>query len=148
MKRGTIILTLSILLTLSSHVLYGEERGITLIEAINIATKVVPGEAIKAELERGVYEVKILTRGGRVEKVYVDVRDGRVFEDKYINLDSAISIALKEVPGEVVKVEFEKGMYEIKIRTGEGRVVEVYVDARDGNIIKRKEKRGYGRDDD
>lgn len=148
MRRGIITLTLSILITFSSHGLYGKERGINLIEAINIATKAVPGEAIKAELKGGVYEVRILTRDGEVTQVYLDATDGRLLENRYINLDSAISIALKEVPGEVVKVKFEKGRYEIKIRTRKGRLVEVYVDARDGSIIKRKEKGKYDRDGD
>jgi uncharacterized membrane protein YkoI len=45
----------------------------------------------------------------------------------------------KQIPGEVVGVEFErkrgKWMYEFKLIDGDGRLLEVYVDAQTGTII-------------
>ncbi len=64
-----------------------------------------------------------------------------------ITMDEAIAIAVKEIPGDVVKTELEKGYYEIKIKTKEGRIEKVYVDAKDGSILKR-EKKDYDRDRD
>ncbi|MEK7313654.1 MAG: PepSY domain-containing protein [Deltaproteobacteria bacterium] len=58
-----------------------------------------------------------------------------------ISLEEAIAIAKKEVPGEVVEAEYERGRYEIKIlkdgKITDGRITEIYVDAKDGSI-KRK----------
>ncbi|MEK7880880.1 MAG: PepSY domain-containing protein, partial [Deltaproteobacteria bacterium] len=58
-----------------------------------------------------------------------------------ISIEEAIAIAKKEVPGEVVEAEYERGRYEIKIlkdgKITDGRITEIYVDAKDGSI-KRK----------
>ncbi|MBI5892820.1 MAG: PepSY domain-containing protein [Deltaproteobacteria bacterium] len=66
---------------------------------------------------------------------------------KDITMDEAIAIAVKEIPGDVVKTELEKGYYEIKIKTKEGRTEKIYVDAKDGSILK-KEKKSYEKDRD
>lgn len=56
-----------------------------------------------------------------------------------INSEAAIQIALRRVPGQVIKVEldYEDGVlvYEIDIRTTSG-VYEVHVDAITGQILK------------
>lgn len=56
-----------------------------------------------------------------------------------INSEAAIQIALRRVPGQVIKVEldYEDGIlvYEIDIRTTSG-VYEVHVDAITGQILK------------
>ncbi len=139
MKTKWMIIGLATFLVLLPVFAIGQ--GIGIKKAIEIATEKVPGDVIKVELERGIYEVKIRTKEGRVEKVYVDARDGRIVERKNISIDDAVNIATKKVPGEVVKVEFERGIYEVKIRTPDGSVAEVYVDGRDGTIVKLK--RGY-----
>ena len=59
----------------------------------------------------------------------------------------ANAIATKAIPGDIVKTEREKGYYEIKIRTSEGIVEKVYVDAKDGNIMKR-DRKSYDTDRD
>ena len=47
------------------------------------------------------------------------------------------------VPGEVVGVEFEnedgKWVYEFKVIDGQGRLLEVYVDARTGEVLSMEE---------
>lgn len=53
-----------------------------------------------------------------------------------ISLEEAIAIAKKEVPGEVVETEYERGSYEIKILK-DGKTVKLYIDAKDGSV-KRK----------
>ena len=66
---------------------------------------------------------------------------------KNITMAEANAIATKAIPGEIVKAEREKSYYEIKIRTSEGIVEKVYVDAKDGNIMKR-DRKSYDRDSD
>ena len=66
---------------------------------------------------------------------------------KSITLAEANAIATKAIPGDIVKTEREKGYYEIKIRTSEGIVEKVYVDAKDGNIMKR-DRKSYDTDRD
>lgn len=57
-----------------------------------------------------------------------------------ISIDDAMTIALEQVPGEVVKVELdtENGIlvYEIDIMTMEGVKYEVEIDAQTGAVIK------------
>ena len=63
-----------------------------------------------------------------------------VYEEKHkaegkatVSLEEAIAIAKKEVPGEVVEAEYERGRYEIKILK-DGKIIKLYVDAKDGGI--------------
>lgn len=82
MKRTLTMLTAFILLAVFSNVSYGEEKkkDITMDEAIAIATKDIAGDVVKTELENGYYEIKIKTKEGRTEKVYVDAKDGSVLK--------------------------------------------------------------------
>ena len=143
MKRTITILTttmLSLLFVVLSQA--GElPRGITLKEAIAIAAEKAPGEVIKAELEDGIYEIKIKGAGGETEKVHLDAATGKEVKKVPVSLGEATAIALKEVAGEVVKVEFERGRYEIKIRGTDGALKEVYVNGISGNIVKIKNKK-------
>lgn len=143
MKKTIAFLTTTMVLMLFTIASNGGEKtkGITLTEAISIAKEKVPGDVIKAEYEGGHYEIKIRTASGRVEKVYLDAAAGKPVEKVTVTLDEAMAIATNEVPGEVVKVEFERGKYEVKIRTAEGILKEVYVDARSGKITRVKEER-------
>lgn len=60
------------------------ERGeaLALAEIMPLALRAVPGEVLEVELERDdgalVYEIEILARTGRVRKVILDARTGRV----------------------------------------------------------------------
>jgi uncharacterized membrane protein YkoI len=51
-----------------------------------------------------------------------------------------LAIANQQVPGDVIEVELEQEkvglIYEIKILTSNGRVREVKIDARTGNVVK------------
>ena len=144
--KKTIAILISTMISLSLVVLShaGElPKGVTLTEAISIATEKAPGEAIKAELEDGIYEIKIKTVSGRTEKIYLDAATGKPVEKATVSLSEATAIAKKEVHGEVLKVKFKRSKYEIKIRSTDGILKEVYVDARSGNILKLKEKKRF-----
>lgn len=52
-----------------------------------------------------------------------------------------LEIALAQVPGKVIETEYKVGpKYEIKILTPEGRIREVKLDARTGEVLKIKDK--------
>jgi len=52
-------------------------------------------------------------------------------------LTKILAIALAKVPGDVVEVEFKGGpIYEVKVLTASGRLREVVLDARTGNLVK------------
>ncbi len=59
-------------------------------------------------------------------------------------LDEILSIVRGKLPGEIVRVKFEREngswMYEFRVVSSEGRLFEVYVDARTGEITRTKEK--------
>jgi uncharacterized membrane protein YkoI len=58
--------------------------ALPLTQAIDIATRQVPGEVIKVELEdehgRAVFEIKVLAANGRVREIKLDGQDGRILE--------------------------------------------------------------------
>ena len=145
MKKAIAILTSTMIALIFVVLSHADElpKGITLADAISIATEKAPGEVIKAELEDGLYELKIKTKVGRIEKIYLDAATGKPVKKMAISLSEATAIATKEVPGEVLKVEFERSKYEIKVRSSNGAIKEVYVDARSGKILKIKEKKPF-----
>ena len=53
-------------------------------QILSIAQQQVPGDVIEVELEskRGalIYEIKVLTQGGRVREVKIDARNGKVIK--------------------------------------------------------------------
>ncbi len=143
MKKTIALLTVTLIIMLSVVVSKGGETGerIGMKEAIGIALDRVEGEVVRAELERGLYGIRIRTGKGEMKEVYVDAATGKVVEKKNITLDDAVAIATGKVPGKVVKIEFEKGAYEVKILAGDGSRAEVYVDAKSGEILKIEKKR-------
>jgi len=58
-------------------------------------------------------------------------------EKPRITLDHALNIAIKEVPGEVLEIEFEDGVYEIKIMTEKGEKIKLKIDPDDGTILRK-----------
>lgn len=54
-----------------------------------------------------------------------------------ISMITAISIATREVPGEVIEAELEDDVYEIKIRTEKGEKIKLKIDPNDGSILKK-----------
>lgn len=73
-----IVIALAIVLGSSSVVFAEGRQGITLEEAINIASREVPGKVIEAEFEEGIYEVKIRTENGERVKFKIDPKDGTI----------------------------------------------------------------------
>jgi uncharacterized membrane protein YkoI len=55
-------------------------------------------------------------------------------------LAKALDLAAEHLPGEVLKVELEskhgRSIYEIKVLTGNGRLREIELDARTGNVLE------------
>ena len=63
----------------SSIMAFAEGRqGITLEDAINIASREVPGKVIEAEFEEVIYEVNIRTESGERVKFKIDPKDGTI----------------------------------------------------------------------
>jgi len=58
-------------------------------------------------------------------------------------LTEIIALVGRDLQGHVIEVEFEtkdkRHIYEFKLLTDDGKVVEVYVDAATGEIVKVKE---------
>lgn len=61
---------------------------------------------------------------------------------RMISIEEAMVVALRQVPGHVVKAELEYDhgavIYEIEIRAYDGQKYEVNVDANSGNVLKVK----------
>jgi uncharacterized membrane protein YkoI len=78
------------------------------------------------------------------ERERLRIMRGAVERGQAKPLTEVLEIARKAHPGEVVGVEFEmKGgnwVYEVKIADKTGHLVEVYVNAVDGNVLSIKEK--------
>lgn len=56
-------------------------------------------------------------------------------------LTQVLDIALRHVPGRVIELDYKAGpQYEIKILTPDGRIREVKLDARTGEVLKIKDK--------
>lgn len=57
-----------------------------------------------------------------------------------IDLGKAIDLAIRRVPGDVLKVELEnedgRFVYEVKVLAADGRVREIKLDAQDGSLIE------------
>ncbi|MDT8318689.1 MAG: PepSY domain-containing protein [bacterium] len=147
MKRTTAFLTTTMILLATIVMSHADVKVATfsLKEAIAIAVKETPGEAIEAELEDGIFEIKIKKTNGEIEKVYLDAATGRPLEKAAISLDEATVIAQKEVAGKIIKVEFERSRYEIRIKSDDGVIKKVYIDAKSGKVLKIKKKKTYSK---
>jgi uncharacterized membrane protein YkoI len=64
--------------------------------------------------------------------------DRNKYDGKKISLEQAIKIATADTEGDVIEVEFERGRYEVKLRTKDGYKREIYISAKDGRVVKRK----------
>ncbi len=135
---------------------------ISMPEAMDKAMDLIkPGEElVRVERKGNAYEIRIKTETG-MKKMVLDASTGdpvigkkqvpqnRMLQQSTgqsrISLDEAVAIATSEVPGKVVKIEYERGVYEVKIIDGQGSRVEVYIDAASGKIleIERKDKKRY-----
>ncbi len=65
-----------------------------------------------------------------------------------VSADQAIQTALQKVPGIVVEVELEeekdhKVMWEVEIVTADEKLMEVYIDAKTGEVLEVEEEKAH-----
>ncbi|MBE9536332.1 MAG: PepSY domain-containing protein [Proteobacteria bacterium] len=136
MRKTILFLTTTSLLLASVVMSQGE--SISISEAIDRAKEMQDGKVTSAALKRGIYHIKFVTVEGRKKTLYIDEVSAESVPLKIISVDEAVSIAIKEAPGKVEKVEFERSVYEIKIRMDDGRKAKVNVDSSSGEIVRLK----------
>ena len=116
-----------------------EQKSMTLMEeAIIVAKEYLPGTAIKAELINVTFDITIQTEAGSVEKVFVNAEKGTVIKDRLITREEAADIALKSVRGKLQSVEPEADFYKVRIVAFTGTTYEVMVNAKNGEVEKKK----------
>ncbi len=136
MRKSILLLTTTFLLLATVAMSQGETISIS--EAIARAKEIQDGKVSSAALKRGIYHIKLVTVEGKKKSLFIDELSGEAVTLKIISVDEAVGIALKEAPGKVEKVEFERSVYEIKIRMDNGRKAKVYVDSSSGEIVRLK----------
>lgn len=116
------------------------------------------GPVVEVELERWidrrqVYEMRMPTSDGRLRELIVDAQTGQVVHDGPARFAEAqrlrpvaqvLDEVLKRYPGQVTEVEIEmdnqgRRYYEIELRTEDGRMLELYVDAVTGALHRAAE---------
>lgn len=69
-----------------------------------------------------------------------------LLQGKVMSLRDVLDIVQRDFPGEPVEIEFEEDdgvfMYEIKLIQAQGTIVELEVDARNGDILRVKSRGG------
>lgn len=135
MRKTILLLTTSFLLLASVVMSQGE--AISISEAIKRAKEIQQGKVSSAVLKGSVYQIKITSPEGN-KTLYINELSGEAVALKIISVDEAVSIALKEAPGKVEKVEFERSIYEIKIKMDDGQKAKVYVDSSSGEVVRLK----------
>ncbi len=140
LKKFSILLLLPVILFSMAYPVYAGHRiaGISGAKARKVVSKVEDGEITKVKEKKGIYEISVTKADGSVKAIYIDAATGKVIKKMPVSLAEATSSALKEVPGKVVNVKFNKAIYEIYIKTDKGIVKEVYVNARTGQILNIK----------
>ena len=136
MRKTILLLTTTFLLLASVVMSQGE--SISISEAIDRAKEMQDGKVTSAALKRGIYHIKFVTVEGTKKTLYIDELSAEPVPLKIISVDEAVSIAIKEVPGKVEKVEFERSVYEIKVRMDDGRKAKINVDSSSGEIVRLK----------
>jgi len=135
-----------------------KRKTISMTEAVAIATKAVPGEVTNARKKDEAYHLEIETGEGNIERLLID-GDGNVSRleeeeeeivqkketsptpessKKYTSMEEAAAIALDIIPGQLFKVQFVRGVYDVDIKTPSGRIEKVFVDLK-GSIVQEKE---------
>lgn len=59
-----------------------------------------------------------------------------VQQGRYVPLEGVVRDALRRYPGQLLEVELDDGVYEVEILRGDGVVVELDYDARNGKLLK------------
>ena len=136
---------------------------ISLEQAIQNATKTVPGKALEVELDDGKgtgvrYEVQVLTPAGDSVEVWVNAADGQArlhandgpakrkeaqrAEQAKIDMSKAIQAATAHTPGKAVKAELDNHWgtvtYQVDVLQPDFTVMEIKVDAANGQVLRAK----------
>ena len=123
-----------------------EKRPLTRTEAIKEAVKDRPWEEAKPDVIRILNDYS--TKKGEVwqDRAPVESREyrDRGYKGKVrdgITEDEAVTIALKDTPGEMIGVKWKKGNYRVKVWSeSEGATYKIYIDPQSGEVVKRKRK--------
>lgn len=72
----------------------------------------------------------------------VKADDEMLVKQASVNIEQAIAIAVKAVPGTVVSAGFDKEhgqlIWEVEVLTADQKVMELDIDANDGKVIKKQ----------
>lgn len=133
----------------------GTVPKISMVEALNIATDLVPGRVVEADLEDEedtiFYEIEIISSDGMAVEVLIDANSGQIIkqaregEVAYISVEEAIKTAKEFLRWHVVEIELEeeddKAVYEIKLVNNLGDDQEVEIDALSGKVLEPEPKK-------
>lgn len=136
---------------------------VSLEQAVEHATKVVPGKVIEIELDDGDatgvrYEAQVLTPAGDSVEVWVNGASGQAqlhendgkakrkdverAQKAKISITEAITAATKHTPGKAVKAELDNDWgtttYQVEVLQADHTVMELKIDAADGKVIRAK----------
>lgn len=140
-----------------------QQWNISLEQAVQNATRAVPGDVIEVELEPSKsagarYEVQVLTPAGESVEVWVDAASGQArphaqdgkakrkdlerLQQARINLTQAVQAAQTHTPGQAVKAELDNHWgtttYQVDVLQPDNTVMEIKVDAANGQILRAK----------
>ena len=139
------------------------QSKLSLVLAIDSATRAVPGTVIEAELDEGDqagarYEMEVITPNGDSVEVWVNAVTGQAAQHKNdgkakrkdlqrleaakASLPQAIQSATTHTPGTAVSAELDNHWgttsYQVNVLQADGVLMEVKVDAADGRMIRAK----------
>lgn len=147
-------MAMSLLITPAAH---AGKHGDGLEACVSAGLAAHPGKAVSVryEVEDGKrqYEIDIMGNDGNLWEVECDAKTGKILESERevaedaaefvskakVRLDAAMKTALDKYPGTIMKIEYEiedggKVAYEFDIKTADGKLVEVEVDAVTGKL--------------
>ncbi len=161
MKKTLLAIALATILT--SPLAHADKHGKAAIDTcVAAALAKFPGKitSLRAELEDGKaqYELDIDANDGKQWEVECDAKTGKILETEgevaaddpaftskaKVSLDAALKTALAKHPGAVMKIEYEVESdgsiaYEFDIKTADGKLLEVEVDAVTGALSNAEE---------
>ncbi len=105
---------------------------ITIEQAIEVATGEEPGVAMNARWQSGYLEITIKGDEVRVEKLYLDPRDGRIVGVNLKDNEDILASAYGDVD---VRLDYIEGHYRIEVLKLDGTIRKVYVNETDGSIF-------------
>lgn len=139
------------------------QAKVSLGQAIDSATRTVPGNVIDVELDKGDaagarYELEVITPNGDSVEVWVNAATGQAAQHKNdgkakrkdlqrleaakASMPQAIQSATAHTPGTPVSAELDSHWgattYQVNVLQSDGVLMEVKVDATDGRVIRAK----------